>query len=54
LAVSAACARRPASTCNVGTHEDADVLTRALNDAEPLVREHAAWALAQLVARQGE
>jgi epoxyqueuosine reductase len=39
---------------NVGTHEDADVLTRALNDAEPLVREHAAWALAQLVARQGE
>jgi epoxyqueuosine reductase QueG len=30
------------------------VLTRALDDAEPLVREHAAWALAQLVARQGE
>jgi epoxyqueuosine reductase len=39
---------------NVGTHEDADVLTRALDDAEPLVREHAAWALAQLVARQEE
>jgi epoxyqueuosine reductase len=29
---------------NVGT-EDADVLERALGDDEPLVREHAAWAL---------
>ena len=36
---------------NVGTSEDADVLTRALGDEEPLVREHAAWALAQLAAR---
>jgi epoxyqueuosine reductase len=30
---------------NVGTAEDADALTRALEDPEPLVREHAAWAL---------
>ena len=29
---------------NVGTTEDADVLTRALDDEEPLVREHAAWS----------
>lgn len=36
---------------NVGTAEDVDVLTRALDDAEPLVREHAAWALDQLAAR---
>ena len=36
---------------NVGTADDADVLTRALDDAEPLVRDHAAWALAQLGAR---
>jgi epoxyqueuosine reductase len=33
---------------NVGTVEDLDVLTRALDDADPLVREHAAWALARL------
>jgi epoxyqueuosine reductase len=36
---------------NVGTSEDTDVLTRALDDGEPLVREHAAWALARLRAR---
>jgi len=30
---------------NVGTREDVDLLTRALDDEEPLVREHAAWAL---------
>ncbi len=36
---------------NVGTVEDVDVLTRALDDEEPLVREHAAWALAQIAAR---
>jgi epoxyqueuosine reductase len=34
---------------NVGTAEDADVLTRALEDEEPLVREHAAWALARIL-----
>ena len=39
---------------NVGTTEDADVLTRALDDEEPLVREHAAWALRRLdVGRHG-
>jgi epoxyqueuosine reductase len=35
---------------NVGTSTDVDVLTRALDDAEPLVREHAAWALLRLGA----
>jgi len=33
---------------NVGTADDVDVLTRARADPEPLVREHAAWALARL------
>ncbi len=33
---------------NVGTVDDAEMLTRALDDAEPLVREHAAWALERL------
>jgi epoxyqueuosine reductase len=33
---------------NVGTDDDVDVLTRALGDPEPLVREHAAWALKRL------
>jgi epoxyqueuosine reductase len=33
---------------NVGTGDDVDALTRALDDGEPLVREHAAWALARL------
>jgi epoxyqueuosine reductase len=28
--------------------KDVDVLTRALDDPEPLVREHAAWALGRL------
>ena len=32
---------------NVGTSDDEDLLTRALNDAAPLVREHVAWALAR-------
>lgn len=36
---------------NVGTAEDADVLERALDDPEPLVREHAEWALRRLGAR---
>ena len=30
---------------NVGTADDVDVLTHALDEDEPLVREHAAWAL---------
>jgi epoxyqueuosine reductase len=33
---------------NVGDPRDADVLRRALDDPEPLVREHAAWALARI------
>lgn len=33
---------------NVGTTEDVPVLEQALHDSEPLVREHAAWALALL------
>jgi epoxyqueuosine reductase len=36
---------------NVGIAEDVDVLTRALDDSEPLVREHAAWALDSIRAR---
>ena len=32
--------------------EDVDVLTRALDDPEPLVREHAAWALDSIRARR--
>jgi len=35
---------------NVGTADDIDALTRALDDEEPLMREHAAWALARLAA----
>jgi epoxyqueuosine reductase len=30
---------------NVGSVEDADVLTCALDDHDPVVRDHAAWAL---------
>ena len=33
---------------NVGTTDDRDALRRALDDPEPLVREHAAWALTRL------
>ena len=33
---------------NVGTVEDVPVLEQALADPEPLVREHAAWALRRL------
>lgn len=36
---------------NTGTMEDVPVLRQALADSEPLVREHAAWALAQLRRR---
>jgi epoxyqueuosine reductase len=36
---------------NLGTVDDVDVLTRALDDEEPLVREHAAWALGRLADR---
>jgi epoxyqueuosine reductase len=33
---------------NVGLAEDLSVLENALDDPEPLVREHAAWALTRL------
>jgi epoxyqueuosine reductase len=33
---------------NVGTGEDANVLARALDDEEPLVHEHVAWAFGRL------
>ena len=33
---------------NVGTGGDANMLARALDDEEPLVREHVAWALGRL------
>jgi epoxyqueuosine reductase len=33
---------------NAAAPENADVLTRALDDDEPLVREHAAWALRRI------
>ena len=33
---------------NVRTSDDVDVLSHALGDEEPLVREHAAWALGRL------
>ena len=35
---------------NVGTSDDVHVLARALDDSEPLVREHAAWALRWLTS----
>jgi epoxyqueuosine reductase len=35
---------------NVGTSDDLSALTTALDDVEPVVREHAAWALARLRA----
>ena len=35
---------------NVGTVDVVDVLRRALGDEDPLVREHAEWALAQIRA----
>ena len=34
---------------NVGSDADVDVLTRALDDVEPLVHQHAARALARIV-----
>ena len=39
---------------NGGTADDVDVLTRAIGDEEPLVREHAAWALRLLVDRASD
>ena len=36
---------------NVGKREDVDVLTRALDEDDPLLREHARWALQRLTER---
>lgn len=36
---------------NVGAAEDRDALIRALDDPEPLVRDHAAWAVDRIKAR---
>jgi HEAT repeat protein len=52
LSRARAATRRPALG-NVGTGEDVDVPTRALADPEPLVREHAAWALDRIDSRRG-
>jgi epoxyqueuosine reductase len=38
---------------NVGTHADLPALERAASDPEPLIAEHAAWAIAQIHARLG-
>ena len=35
---------------SVGTREDVDLITRALDDEEPLVREHASWALRRIAS----
>ncbi len=37
---------------NVGTSDDVPILEAALAHDEPLVREHAAWALARLSAER--
>ena len=39
---------------NVGTAEDLNALTRALEDPEPLVHEQAVWAIARLRLVVGE
>lgn len=42
-----------ATASHAETATDAVVLTRALDDPEPLVREHAAWALTRLPTGDG-
>ena len=37
---------------DVGTTAEVDLLTDALDDPEPLVREHAAWALDRVAHRE--
>jgi epoxyqueuosine reductase len=37
---------------NIGDERDVGVLTRALDDPEPLVREHAAWASQRIAPRE--
>ena len=36
---------------NIGHADDVDLLTRALDDPEELVRQHAAWALGRIADR---
>jgi epoxyqueuosine reductase len=33
---------------NIGTREDVSMLQQALDDPEPLIREHATWALGRI------
>jgi epoxyqueuosine reductase len=37
---------------NLGSDEDLDVLARAVDDSEPLVKEHAEWALQRIATRR--
>ncbi len=39
---------------NTGTVEDVPVLKQALDDPEPLVREHAAWAVERITTREAD
>ena len=36
---------------NAGTAEDLDVLRRAMNDSDPMLRDHAEWAIARINSR---
>jgi epoxyqueuosine reductase len=38
---------------NVGSLDDVDVLTPALDDPEPLLHDHAAWAISRLRTASG-
>jgi epoxyqueuosine reductase len=38
---------------NAGAADDVALLTRGLEDPEPLVREHAAWALRRIGTAEG-
>lgn len=39
---------------NTGDWHDLPVLQQAMNDDEPMVREHAKWAIEKIVQRAGE
>jgi epoxyqueuosine reductase len=39
---------------NTGTHEDLPALERAAEESEPLIAEHAAWAIQQIRKRSPE
>jgi epoxyqueuosine reductase len=38
---------------NIGTPDDIELLTASVNESEPMVREHAEWAIARITRRQG-